>query len=669
MGAQMTSMRRFQMVAALLAALLAGCEGDSPTAPPSGGSGGGGGGTSTVTTVVVTSSNPSPLIDSTSVITATVTQNGSPAPNGTAVEFTTDFGTFEESGTTAVLRTTTNGVATATLTAGAAGTATVRVRVNNVVRELTVDFRESTSTTTSITNINPSSGSAAGGDQVVITGRNFAGPVRVLFDGREATVISVTDTEIRVVTPPGDVPASAQFKEVDVTVITRAGTPEEERVTREAGFRYELEVLTPLVYHISPASGPNEGNTRITIFGEGFQAPTRVFFGTGGGPGPLVNQVELEVVQVTFNQIIAVTPPALGLGTELRDQQVTVRVLNVLTNRDTALPLAYRYGPAMAITAIDNNQGPFTGGDRITIYGWGFDDPVAVSVAGVGASVIRVSGTEIVVITNGVFIDDCDDVTGPIIVTNIEDGGQAQGPDYIYRVVAPQVLDINRSSADIGDTVQLTVQNASGDTLRVQVGNTVTTATRISTDGNISTFAFQVPPIPTEEFDTAPCGLNDSGEQAVDTVFEVTVSDPGSGCEAGGTADPDTALEVDPGVNPCVGEEEPEPASGNVDPDAVAFGCNVTNSGTTTVNVNVTNTGSTSFSVAPFIEDEVGTCASGFSVDSGTRSVSPGGTQTFAVTFAPTADGTCTANLRFSSTSVQLPEVQLSGSAAATCGP
>src|SRR6266478_6653295 len=83
--------------ALLLVVAMAGCKGESsPTAPNP--TGGGGGGTTTTppsgATVTLSVSNPTPVVDSSSTITATVTQGGTAVPNGTAVEYQTDFGSF-----------------------------------------------------------------------------------------------------------------------------------------------------------------------------------------------------------------------------------------------------------------------------------------------------------------------------------------------------------------------------------------------------------------------------------------------------------------------------------------------------------------------------------------------------------------------------------------------
>src|SRR5947209_6500709 len=270
----------------LLLAVFAACKGESPTAPPSTSTSGSGGGTPvTGATITLTASPAAPQVSTPTVITATVTQNNQPVPNGTAVEFTTDFGSFTETGAKSALRTTTNGVATVTLTSTSAGKATIQAVVNNVSRTTSVTFSVAPPVpcppncppppVTTVTGITPATGSPAGGETVTITGTNFKTPVRVLFDfgggttPKEATVLSQTDTQISVITPSIDL-APGQTKSATIIVVTEAGTATETRTPAPAPFVFQIQVLTPVVSTISPDSGPIDGGTRITIYGSGF---------------------------------------------------------------------------------------------------------------------------------------------------------------------------------------------------------------------------------------------------------------------------------------------------------------------------------------------------------------------------------------------------------------
>lgn len=523
---------KYTMAAFALALVLAGCKGESPTAPtPSTGGGAPGGGVTPPVgaSVNLTVSNANPLVDSTSIITATVQQNGAAVPNGTAVEFGTSLGTFADTGTNTTIRTTTNGVATATITSSAPGTATITAVVNNVTKTTSIAFQARpvtpppVDTAPTITSISRTTGRPAGGDTLVINGTNFRAPVRVLFTDattgavKEAFVVSVTPTQIEVLTPPVDLGAG-QTKATNIAVIVDAGTSSEVRVNAATTFTYQAEVLTPRITTTSPASGPTTGGTRVTIFGDGFQAPAQVFFGAA----------EAQIVNITFNQIIVVAPPARDTG-ETGNSSVTgfvdIRVININSATNTTLTSGFRYTPGMQITAAGPTEGSYLGGTRVTIDGIGFDDPVAVTIGGVAAQPIKVTGTQVVAITSGINAASCGDQPGPISVTNVETGETADGPTFTYRVPTPTIISASNGTA--GGSISVAVLNA-GAISRFKLGSSslsITGATTNPTTG-VTTFTLQLPS--TVTFQTQACSAG--GTRPVPTAFDLTYTALPTGC-------------------------------------------------------------------------------------------------------------------------------------------
>jgi hypothetical protein len=479
--------------------------------------------------VVLTVTNANPLVDSTVTVTATVTNNGQPVPNGTAVEFSSSAGVLNGGGT-ATVKTTTNGVATVTVTSGTTGLVRVSATVNNVTRQTDVNFvaRPVTppppNTAPSITSVTPAVGRPQGGEVLHITGTNFNAPVKVLFNTGGATAVegsvqSVTPTQIEVITPPVNLGVGQQLL-ADIIVLTQAGTATEQRVEASDAFTYRSERLTPVISTVTPNSGPVTGGTRVTIFGEGFQEPVQVLF----------NTAEAKILNVAYDRINVETPIARDTnpdGSGTVTGPVTVLVRNINSQTETTMTSAFLYKAAMQITAVGPTEGPFTGGTLVEIHGIGFVAPVAVVIGGVAAQPTFVSGTKIVAITAGVNVTGCADTPGEVSVTNIVNGDTATGPNFTFRVLKPVILTIS-GSAIPGGSIQVTVLNAIGIP-RLSLGSTnlIITATNVNPDGT-TTYTATVPT--TVVLATQACTAVPGATRQVATPFNVTYTSATTGC-------------------------------------------------------------------------------------------------------------------------------------------
>lgn len=653
----MNTMRNSKLLFALFALMLilGACKGESPTAPPTGGGGGGGGPQPNTFDMTLTASNASPVVDSTSVITATVTLNGSPAPDGTAVEFVSSGGAIDGEGTS-IIKTTTNGVASVTLTATVAGAVTVNAVVANVSRSVIVTFRSATVppvppvTTPSIESVTPAIGRPQGGEVIRITGKNFKAPVRVLFDTGgalplEAFVVSVTDTVIEVLSPAVDL-GSGQQLPVDIIVITQAGTATEARVERSAAFTFRNEQLTPVINTASPNSGPVTGGTRVTIFGEGFQAPVQVLFGTA----------EARVINVDFSQIIVEAPAARdtspdGSGAVVGPVDVTVR--NIESGTEDVMPGGFSYKAAMAITAAGPGAGPYTGGTRIEIDGIGFVAPVSVVVrtgeGDIALQPLNVSGTRITALTPGIAVEDCESVEGPIIVTNIVNGDQAEGPGFRFVVPRPAIVNIRPANpadpvVNEGDNLLVTVINAQpGDVVRFMIEDATVFPSGETFDPATGTVTYTVAIPVNLEFPTEACTLNGAeGEIEVPLTADVAYENATTGCED----IVEDALVITPTDPVCGADPAPNAevsftanTAGCADAGSAAIG----SSTSTTITFN--NTGTATLSVTAGAP--AGTNATDFTVTPPSRTVAPGASGTFTVTATPTGTGTRNATVTF----------------------
>jgi len=529
--------QRFIFLALIaLLALFAGCKGESPTAPPpitgTNGTGSGSGGTQPPVgaNIALSVSTAAPFTGSTSTITATVTQNNVAVPNGTAVEFSTTATNASFTDTadapTTLIRTTTNGIAKATVTSSVAGPVVVNVTVNNVTKSVTLNFQDPVvppvppSNAPTISAVTPAQGLPTGNQTVVITGTNFRSPVRVLFDpgngqpAKEAFPSNVTPTSITVTTPAFDLGVAQQLV-VGVTVIVEAGTPTEQRVTKAAAFTYTAPVLTPVVRAVSPTSGPIDGGTRVTITGDAFEAPLQVFFGSA----------QAQIVSgVTFHSFDVLSPAARDTnpdGSGPKTGPVDIKVLNQNSGKSVVATGAFRYVNKAQITAITPDQGPFTGGTHVRIDGTGFNDPVTVYLDGIAASVISAFPTEIEVISNGIALSSCADSTGSVVVTNVDNGDTATAPTpWIYRVFKPAIVSVTAAAVTPNGNATITVANASGIP-RITVGGLSANITGQTQNSNgTTTFTIQVPA--TLPLTTQACNGVTGANAQQPTAFDVT---------------------------------------------------------------------------------------------------------------------------------------------------
>src|SRR3954452_7089392 len=671
-----TTQRFIPLALMALLTLFAGCKGESPTAPPpitgtSGNGSGTNGGPPVGANIAITVSTPAPFTGSTSTITATVTENNAPVPNGTAVEFVTPTSTANFTDTsdnpTTIIRTTTNGVAKATITSSVAGPVVVTATVNNVTKSVTLNFQDVVvppvppSNAPTITAITPATGLPTGNQSVVITGTNFRIPVRVLFDPgngqapKEGFVTSVTPTQITVTTPAFDLGVAQQLV-ANVTVIVEAGTPTEQRVTKSAAFTITAPVLTPVVRALNPTSGPVDGGTRLTITGDAFEAPAQVFFGSA----------QAQVLNVQFHTIDVITPSARdtnpdGSGTKVGP--VDVKVLNQNSGKSVIAAAAFRYISKMQITAITPTFGSSLGGTDVLIDGIGFTSGAIVDIAGVRASVIRVTGTEILART-AATATPCTNTTGTVVVTNIDNGDFDTSKSTFTYVGVPSIITgVSPSSSPVtpGIPLNVVVQNPGVGLLgSATIGFTVGGLPAIGTPSIINvgtgaqTFSVVVPSgltFPTGAACTTTNGFPGThlGPVTVPVVFTNTTT----GCTAtlvnAVTVFPlDTAASPNPCIRPPTGTTTPTGAS-CVIPPAATVAAGPTHQTTQTFTVN------NGLDAAPLNVTGItigGTDAAMFAVTPPSASnIAAGSSATFTVTFTPTSTGPKSANLTIASNS------------------
>jgi cysteine-rich repeat protein len=182
-----------------------------------------------------------------------------------------------------------------------------------------------------ITSVSVTSGPAAGGTTVTITGTGFTGATAVAFGTAPAASFTVNgDTSITAVSP------GASAATVDVTVTTAGGTS---AVSSTDQFTF---IAAPAVSALSPDRGPINGGTLVTITGANFIDVATVSFG-GTPAGFTVNDDA---------SITAVSPPAEEADT------VHVTVATLGGTSATHAADAFTYAASIASVCGDGTLDP-----------------------------------------------------------------------------------------------------------------------------------------------------------------------------------------------------------------------------------------------------------------------------------------------------------------------
>lgn len=277
--------------------------------------------------------------------------------------------------------------------------------------------------------VSPATGHASGGQVIVLTGSGFlsAPSPTVTFDGVEAPSVSRTSaTELRVLTPPG-APGPA-----DVVVINKDG----QTASRAASFTY---VPAPDVLSVTPARGPVQGGTRLTISGANFLVGARVSI--GGVPAFAPTVVDANTISVVSNSGMV--------------GSADVMVVNPDQQADTLVG-GFAYDPAPSIANLSPNSGTNAGGTVVTLTGVGFRAGATVQFGTLAATAVTVvSDTQLTATTPASPL-------GVVTVRVTNDDGQAMSLPRAFRFVAPPTLTaISPSSGDVngGTVVRVTGTN------------------------------------------------------------------------------------------------------------------------------------------------------------------------------------------------------------------
>lgn len=521
-----------------LLAFGVGCSSKSPSEPSPVPAPPGGGGPSTGFSVTVTAAPGQLPLSSDLPATVNVqvrrTDNGQPPPNGTTIVVTTSLGSLGSVGgpASAVLQLT-NGAAAVSLFPGAvAGSALIQASIAGSFGQARVTFLEAD--TFLISAVSPNVGAPAGGETVSVLGSGFEDPVRVTFGGINAQVLSSSGGQIRVITPPSPNPAN-QVTTVDVAVTINVNEEDQATDVLAGAFTFTPgggSGSQPAIFSLSPTSGPNEGGTRVTIVGDGFEAPVQVLFGQGTVTSFQGQEAAIE--SITRNRITVISPAARGFGQDNLNQVVDILVRNLSSGLAIVRDSAFQYGNEVLITSVGPGSGNAEGGDLVTIFGQGFEAPVAVAIGDLPQTVILVTGTEIVFRTTAPRVSDCEiDEPGfsggsaEVSVVNINTGDGATGPNFTFFITEPLITRITPTNGPQAGGTNVTITGLGFEApVRVLFGSQ-----NASVGATTSTSISVVTPAYTGAFSTQQCQSGDQiGTQFVPASVDVEVINLLTGC-------------------------------------------------------------------------------------------------------------------------------------------
>jgi len=290
--------------------------------------------------------------------------------------------------------------------------------------------------------LQPNSGRSSGGEVVNVLGQAFgsvASDLSVSFTDRLGAVklgivmaVSPDGTQIQVETPRFSTIPLEVDEPQDVTVATIDGI-----ITLEDGFIVLADEPTPQIASVSPASGPLDGGTLVTVFGSGFQVPVQVKFGA-------LTAIDVNVFNDTSpadNDRITCITPDYSQQQEVPPVSVDVQVTNMTTGNTNIAGGFFTYGDPLFITGNTPTEGGL--GDLVIIYGSGFEDPLQVFLGTELMELISVSGTELVIRIPDDLATSCTGTGGSFKVVLLESGLETEGGDFTIVGNTPTVLSVS----------------------------------------------------------------------------------------------------------------------------------------------------------------------------------------------------------------------------------
>ena len=301
-----------------------------------------------------------------------------------------------------------------------------------------------------IVSISPNYSHLAGGDTITITGTNFvAGQTKVTVGSNQIAAEDVTvDSET---TLSFQSPASSRGSS-GVVVTTTDGES-------NPGILYYPDA--PQANSISPAFGPVEGGTVVTV--SGLDYLVGVTSVTIGGVNVPADSVSVTIYG-SYTTATFTTPAGVAGSAEVR---VTTPI-----GTSNAVPGGFTYAAAPTATSLSPSSGPATGGTEVTVTGSGFivgETSVTIGGSAVPAGSVTVSSATSLTFTTPAH------AAGNVEVTVTTPGGPtAAAPGGFTYHDTPTAASLSPTSGPSSGGTEVTVTGmgfVSGETT-VTIGGT-----------------------------------------------------------------------------------------------------------------------------------------------------------------------------------------------------
>jgi IPT/TIG domain len=279
-----------------------------------------------------------------------------------------------------------------------------------------------------LTGLSPTSGSTAGGNDVILTGTNFTGATDVHVGSSDLTPCPSApcftfDTDSKItVTVPASTPGT-----FDVNVTTPGGT------SGNQSYTYVAPPPPPTLTSLSPTTGFTAGGNDVVLAGTNFTGATSVDFGALNPP--LCTTPGFCFSIDTDTQITVHSVPAHAAGS------VSVDVGNPSGTSGT---LSYFFvTPAPTLTSVVPSSGSTAGGNSVVLGGTNFTGATDVNVGSIDLKPCPSAPCFTVDSDIQITVTMPPSTPGPFNVDVVTLGGTTAGLSYTFVAPIPTVTGVS----------------------------------------------------------------------------------------------------------------------------------------------------------------------------------------------------------------------------------